>query len=150
LLMVGDGEEHDALKRQSVRLGIGDRVHITGWTDDVHHFLAQSDIFVLPSRSEGFPLAIVEAMLAGLPVVASRVGGVPEAVRNGETGLLVPKDDPDRLATALQRLIDDPELRLGMGRRGRDVATSFTDERMAGSYLELWRQLAARPAPSPS
>ncbi len=142
LVVVGGGEEHEALTRQSRGLGLDDRVRITGWTDQVRDFLSRGDIFVLPSRSEGFPLAIVEAMLAGLPVVASGVGGVPEAVRDGETGLLVPKEDPERLSAALQRLIDDPELRVSMGRRGRRVATSFTDERMAGRYLELWPQLA--------
>ncbi len=142
LLIVGGGEEHEALTRQSTALSLGDRVRITGWTDHVRDFLSQGDIFVLPSRSEGFPLAIVEAMLAGLPVVATDVGGVPESVLEGVTGLLVPKDDPERLATALQRLIADPDLRLRMGRRGREVARSFTDERMAGAYLELWEQLA--------
>lgn len=142
LLIVGGGEEHDALSGQAARLGLGDRVHITGWTERVRDFLSQGDIFVLPSRSEGFPLAIVEAMLAGLPVVASRVGGVPESVQHGETGLLVPKDDPEGLAADLQRLIDDPELRVHMGRRGRVAAKRFTDKRMAGAYLELWQQLA--------
>ncbi len=141
LVIAGGGEEHDALKRQAARLGVSDRLQITGWTDHVRDVLSQGDIFVLPSRSEGFPLAIIEAMLAGLPVVASRVGGVPESVRDGETGILVPKDDPERLASALQRLIDDPDLRVSMGRRGRLVATQFTDERMAGAYLDLWQQL---------
>lgn len=142
LLIVGGGEEHEALTRQSSALGLGEQVRITGWTDQVRDFLSRGDVFVLPSRSEGFPLAIVEAMLAGLPVVASEVGGVPEAVSDGESGLLVPKDDPERLATALQRLIDDPQLRVRMGRRGRNLATRFTDERMARSYLDLWLQLA--------
>lgn len=142
LVIVGGGEEHDALTRQAARLGLSGRVRITGWTERVRHFLSQGDIFVLPSRSEGFPLAIVEAMLAGLPVVASGVGGVPESVRDGETGLLVAKDEPERLAAALQRLIADPELRVRMGRRGRLAALRFTDEQMAGTYLELWQQVA--------
>lgn len=141
LLIVGGGEEHEALTRQSTALGLSKRVRITGWTDRVRDFLSRGDICVLPSRSEGFPLAVVEAMLAGLPVVASGVGGVPEAVCDGESGLLVPKDDPERLAEALQELIDDPQLRVRMGRRGRHHATQFTDEQMAGRYLELWRQL---------
>ncbi|MFN2556626.1 MAG: glycosyltransferase [Nitriliruptorales bacterium] len=142
LVIVGGGEEHDALTRQADRLGLSDRVRITGWTERVRDFLSQGDIFVLPSRSEGFPLAILEAMLAGLPVVASGVGGVPESVQDGETGFLVPKDDPERLAAALQGLVDDPQLRVRMGRRGRLVARQFTDERMAGAYLDLWQQLA--------
>lgn len=120
-----------------------------GWSEDVRSHLAGVDLLVLPSRSEGFPLTIVEAMLAGLPVVATRVGSVPEAVRDGETGLLVARDDPVALAAALRRLADDPHQRRRMGARGRRVAAaSFTVEAMAGAYEALYADvLATRRTP---
>jgi glycosyltransferase involved in cell wall biosynthesis len=144
LVLVGDGEEHAALRAQATTLRVSERVTITGWTDRVSGYLAQADIFVLPSRSEGFPLAIAEAMLAGLPVVATAVGSVPEAVVDGETGLLVGKDDRAALAAALRKLVDDAALRRRMGQRGRVVAAPFTAQRMAAAYLALWREVAPR------
>ena len=86
---------------------------------DVADLLARADVFVLSSTSEGLPLSILEAMAAALPVVASSVGGVPEAVEDGETGLLVPPRDPVRLAAALERLLVDPALRRRLGANGR-------------------------------
>lgn len=142
LRIVGSGEEDTALAAQTARLGLERRVVFTGWSTDVRTELARADVFVLPSRSEGFPLAIVEAMFAGLPVVATGVGSVPEAVADGETGLLVPKDDPDSLAAALRKLVEDADLRARMGRCGREAAAPFTAERMAAEYVALWRQLA--------
>lgn len=144
LLIVGGGEEHDSLAAQAAALEVDDRVTITGWTRSVREHLARADVFVLPSRSEGFPLAIAEAMQAGLPVVATDVGSVPEAVIHGETGILVPKDDPRSLAAALGRLVEDPTLRARMGRRGREVGSRFTAERMAREFVSLWQEVAGR------
>ncbi len=100
----------------------------------------------LPSRSEGFPLTVVEAMLAARPIVATRVGSVAEAVIDGKTGLLVEKDDVAGLAAALRRLRDDPALRIRCGQRGREVAVArFTVEHMAKSYESLWHQVVSTP-----
>src|SRR5207302_6028335 len=105
LVLVGDGPERRSLAALAGDLGLDDRVLFAGWQTQPRRYLTTVDVFALPSRFEGFPLAVVEAMLAELPVVASAVGSVPEAVREGETGLLVPPDDPARLAAALRRLL---------------------------------------------
>ena len=98
-------------------------------------------MFVLSSRSEGFPVAVLEAMAAGLPVVATDVGGVAEAVEHGETGLLVPAADSEALARALERLVADGALRRRLGAAGRARARSLFDvERYRAAYAELYRR----------
>jgi glycosyltransferase involved in cell wall biosynthesis len=144
LLLVGDGGQRGALEQRVSRLGVGDRVQMTGWVENPRAILADADLFVLPSRFEGFPLAVVEAMLAGLPVVAADVGSVGEAVIDDETGLLVEPDDVDALAAALQRLLGDADQRGRLGRAGRRLALArFTPDRMARAYMELYRELVA-------
>ncbi len=118
-VVVGEGPERPRLEALAAGLGVGDRVEFAGWTDDARRHLGSIDALVLPSRSEALPLAAIEAMLARLPVVASDVGSVPEAVLDGETGLLVPPERPDALAAAIRVLIADPERRRRMGDRGR-------------------------------
>jgi len=131
LLVIGDGELRPQVERSIRELGLVDRVRLLGQRSDIPQILAASDIFVLSSRWEGLPYTIIEAMMAGLPVVATRVGGVPELVEDGVTGFLVPPRDPDALAEALQKLIADPELRRRMGRAGREKALKeFTLDRM--------------------
>lgn len=117
-VILGEGEQRQALEQLAINLGISDRVNLLGWVDHPRAYLSAFDIVALPSRSEGFPLAIVEAMLAARPVVATRVGSVAEAVIDNETGLLVEKDDVQGLALAMQRLVDDPILRDRLGQRG--------------------------------
>ncbi len=103
----------------------------------------------MPSINEGFPLVIVEAMLASIPVVASTVGGIPEIVVPDSTGLLVPPGDPDALAQALRRLADDPQLRRDMGARCRSVALEqFTDKAMAARFEALYREVLAARTPT--
>ncbi len=144
LTVLGEGALRPELERLVVDLGLADRVRLPGWSEDVAAELSSYDALVLPSRSEGWPLIVVEAMLAGLPVVATPVGSVPEAVRE-DTGLLVPKDDIGALADALRRLRDDRDLARRLGRRGREVAaTGMTADRMAQRWLDLWTQLLER------
>lgn len=144
--ILGEGTQRPALEQLAAELGISDRITLPGWVDNPRAYLPQFDVMALPSRSEGFPLAIVEAMLAARPVVATRVGSVAEAVIDGETGLLIEKDDVAGLAAALRRLRDDPALRARLGYRSREVAVAhFTVEHMAKSYERLWHQAISTP-----
>ena len=115
LLVVGDGELRDELRAMSERLGLSARVHFLGGRRDLGDLLAAIDVFVMPSLWEGLPLSMVLAMGAGLPVVATRVAGIPEVVQDGTTGLLVPPADAPAFGAALARLIADPGLRQEMG-----------------------------------
>ncbi|MFN2617709.1 MAG: glycosyltransferase [Thermoleophilaceae bacterium] len=143
-VVVGEGPELAALLERARSSGVGDRLVAPGFDPDPRSALAGFDVFVLPSRFESFPLSILEAMLAGLPVVASEVGSVPEAVREGETGFLVPPGDAAALAGALRRLLDDAELRTQMGERGRAlVRERFTAARMARDYERLYSDVLA-------
>lgn len=146
VVILGEGTQRLALEQLAADLGISDRLTLLGWVDNPRAYLPQFDVMALPSRSEGFPLAIVEAMLAARPVVATRVGSVAEAVIDGETGLLIEKDDVAGLAAALRRLRDDSALRYRLGCRSREVAVArFTVEHMAKSYERLWHQVIYTP-----
>ena len=149
LVIVGDGPLHDRLVEQAAQLGIADRVLFTGERIDIPAILGAADIFVLSSVSEGMPISILEAMASAKPVVATAVGGVPELLTEGETGLLVPPAQPAALATALVKLACDPELRRSMGARGRarvdqEFSASAMVERTAALYARLLRQKAGR------
>lgn len=100
VVILGEGEQRPALEKLAIDLGVSDRIGLLGWVDNPRAYLHEFDVIALPSRSEGFPLAVVEAMLAARPVVATRVGSVLEAVTDGETGILIDKDDIDGLAAA--------------------------------------------------
>lgn len=131
LLVVGDGELKPPVEEYVREHGLEEKVRLLGERSDVLRILASSDVFVLSSRWEGLPYTIIEAMMARLPVVSTRVGGVPELVEDGVTGFLVPAEDPPALAEALQTLLDDPELRRRMGEAGREKALrEFTLDRM--------------------
>jgi glycosyltransferase involved in cell wall biosynthesis len=142
LVLVGDGPERRWLEALATSPLLEGRVRFTGWHAEPRRHLTTFDVFVLPSRFEGFPLSIVEAMLARLPVVATTVGSVPEAVREGETGLLVPPDDAAALAAALGRLLADPALRSRLGEAGRRLALErFTAAAMARSFERLYEEI---------
>ncbi|WP_199318816.1 glycosyltransferase family 4 protein [Leptolyngbya sp. FACHB-541] len=146
VVILGEGEQRTALEKLAFNLGISDRVSLPGWVDNPRLYLPGFDVIALPSRSEGFPLAIVEAMLAARPVIATRVGSVPEAVWHGETGLLIDKNDVNGLTQAIRQLRDDPALRSQLGRRAREVAIAhFTVEAMTESYENLWKKLMITP-----
>jgi glycosyltransferase involved in cell wall biosynthesis len=141
-LWIGDGPERGALGRLVSEVGISDRVRMTGSRSDVSVLLAGMDIFLLASRWEGLPVAILEAMAAGLPVIATSVGGTPEIVVHGETGLLVPAGDSDALADAVSRLSRDPALRRRMGEAGRErVTTEFGIETQVRRLEDLYARL---------
>lgn len=146
LVILGEGEERAALEQLAVDLGISDRVKLLGWVENPRAYLPKFDLVAQPSRSEGFPLAIVEAMLAARPVVATRVGSVAEAVIDGETGFLVEKNDLTGLVGALRKLRDDTDLRLRFGQTGREVAkNNFTVKQMIFRYERLWYELLEQP-----
>jgi glycosyltransferase involved in cell wall biosynthesis len=143
LAIAGRGPEEASLRRLAAELGCPERIHLLGLRDDVGRLLLAADLFAQSSRSEGLPLAVLEAMGAGAAVVATRVGGIPEAVVDGESGLLVPAGDPEALGAAIGRLIDDPTLRADLAREGRRrVIERFSLAAMADAYGRLYRELA--------
>ena len=137
--VAGDGQCLPELRRLVAELGLEGQVLLLGEVGDVAGLLARGRLFVLPSRSEGISLTLLEAMARGLPVVATRVGGTPEVVVDGETGLLVPPGDPAALADAILRLQRDPEAGRRMGEAGRPrVERIFDVRRMVAEYEALY------------
>jgi glycosyltransferase involved in cell wall biosynthesis len=137
------GAYAERLERQAEELGVRDRVVFAGYRDDPHAVLRQLDVVALPSWTEGLPLVVLEALAHGRPVVATPVGGTPELVTDGVTGLLVPPRDPHALAAALRRLLDDPELARRLGEAGRErVAQDFSASKMGQRVLEIYEEVA--------
>jgi len=141
ILIVGDGPQHEALAQRATDLGLGDRVRFVGRVSyaETPKYYQAADLFVLPSTAwEGLPMTIIEAMAASLPVVASRIGGIPSAVLDGETGLLVEPGHVEELATALTNLLADDRLRSRMGQRGREVVVArFSQDAMVRETLRV-------------
>jgi glycosyltransferase involved in cell wall biosynthesis len=134
----GDGVLRGDLQTQINRLDLSGSVELQGQTDDVARHLAAADVFILSSRSEGLPIALLEAMSAGLPCIATQVEGVDEVLTEGEHGLTVPVENPEALARAILQLLRDPEARKRMGTAARmHVSEHYTVDRMCGQYLEL-------------
>jgi glycosyltransferase involved in cell wall biosynthesis len=148
LLLVGPAKDPRytaQVRARAEQLGIGGRVVWAGQRDDVHCLLAAMDVKVLASLEESLPLAILEAMAAGLPVVATRVGGIPECVRHGETGLLVPPDDRTALAAAIAALLNDGELRRTFGAAAqRCIRERFSPESQTAAIERVFSDVAAR------
>ncbi|HEX5473905.1 MAG TPA: glycosyltransferase [Vicinamibacterales bacterium] len=144
--LAGDGPCRSALEARARARGVADRVRFLGHRDDVPQLLAQADAFVLPSRTEAFPNGLVEAMAAGLPVIASGVGGISELVEDGVTGLLVPPGDPGALAAAVDRLAADPQAAWAMGAAARRlVVERYAAPRMVSGFADILRaELAVR------
>ena len=143
LLIAGEGPQREGLERLLAELRLGDRVRMLGFVEGVERVLAAADLFVMPSRWEGFGLAAAEAMAAGLPVVATRVAGLREIVLDGHTGILVDRDDAAALAEAIQRLAGDAALRGEMGRAGAQrVAEHFDIRRNVEAHQSLYREVA--------
>lgn len=146
LLLAGNGD-HTKLRKLADGLGIGQRVHFLGSRNDVPDLLGASDVFVLASQYEGNPLSIMEAMAAGLPVVASRVGGIPELVTDGIEGILVDTRKPSDFARALDTLLADEALRFNMGAASAERAlTNFDVANMVAGYESLYNAVRSEPA----
>ncbi len=148
LVLIGDGSETPALKEQSRRLGIDDRVEFRGPTWDgsgAAAVMGSFDLFVLPSRLEGFPVTVVEAMFAELPVVATDVGSVREQLTDGETGWIVAAEDPGALAAAIGEALADPAEAAARARAAHEVAgRKFTLAATVDAWVGLYRELLDR------
>ncbi|SHK12775.1 Glycosyltransferase involved in cell wall bisynthesis [Desulforamulus aeronauticus DSM 10349] len=143
-LVVGDGPLKEALEQEVAELSLQKRVIFAGKRENIAEILSIMDIFVLPSVTEGLPLSILEAMAAGKPVVATRVGGVPEAILEGKTGLVVAPKDPEALAVALAGMLSERDKLNRMGANGqKHVAEKFTIKHMADKTMELYAHLLA-------
>jgi len=142
VLVVGHGEREGALREQAARLGLARRVHLPGWRDDVSAAHAAMDVFALPSRWEGLPYSLLEAMAAGLPCVASEVNGSRDILQAvTPCGLLVPREDPLALAAALERLLQDRGLRERLAAAGpQRVRAEYTLEAMIERTLAVYRE----------
>ena len=144
-LIVGDGPLSSTLKEKAYKLKLHNNVIFTGFRADIYNILPFVDIFALPSVNEGLPIALLEAMNFGIPVVATKVGGVPEAVIDGVTGILVEPGDPRSLATAINRLLDDQKFASRIGGAGRKrLLEHFTDIKMARGYEEVYFRIMNR------
>lgn len=142
LLILGEGQTKSKIENQSKELGISDNVILAGFRNDIPAVLREIDILVHPARMEGLGIAILQAMSAGIPVIASEVGGIPEAVKDGVNGILIPPMDSVAIQNALIRLLDDPALRLKMGAEGkRIVEEEFSVDCMVEGVLSVYRTL---------
>jgi glycosyltransferase involved in cell wall biosynthesis len=138
--IIGDGELRQELGTTAGRLGLAQNVTFWGWRDDLPLLFACSDVVVVPSLLEGFGLTAVEALRAGRPVIASRVGGLPEIVRDEKNGLLVSAGQPDQLAHAIVRLISNQELLRQMAQNARaEIQGRFDGEQMVKAFLDIYR-----------
>ncbi|MDO8424930.1 MAG: glycosyltransferase [bacterium] len=144
LEIIGDGPRRAELEALCASFHLTDRVRFLGLQRDIPAYYQRSDILVLPSRWEGFGIAAIEASACGIPVIASSVGGLQEAVVDGETGILVPPEDPKALATAMRALAADRPRRVLMGHAGRrHVERSFSIDRVVQRHEELYAALMA-------
>lgn len=138
----GEGKQLSRLESEAADLGIAARIRFLGVRRDVARLLLASDIFVQPSLWEGLSLAMLEALLSGIPVLATEVEGVVDVIENGKTGLLVPPDDAGALAKAITRLLDDNDLRTSLGRAGKAHAEEqYSVDKMCDQYEEMMQQL---------
>lgn len=148
LLLLGDGPERPAVEEQVRGLGLDAAVHFLGMQRDVVSALQRSDVFLLPSDTEGFGLAALEALSCGVPVVASAVGGVPEVIRDGATGLLCASGDVEGMAAAVLRLAADPALHRAMSTAAReDALLRFKQEPRFAAYEAYYRKILGAPSP---
>lgn len=144
-VIVGEGPERPALERRISELGLEHRVHLPGYIEDARRVLSDADLLVLPSHSEGLPNAALEALAMAVPVLATRVGGTPEVIVDGETGCLVPPGDPRALAAGIRSFVESPARWQEMAVRGRvTVASKFSLENRTRQLERLYEEVARR------
>ncbi|HEX6987854.1 MAG TPA: N-acetyl-alpha-D-glucosaminyl L-malate synthase BshA [Bacillota bacterium] len=144
LWLVGDGPDSSEARRRAAALGVDDRVRFWGKQENPAAWIASADVMLLPSSHESFGLAALEAMACGVPVLACRVGGLPEVVKDGETGLLFDVDDADAMVAGLRRLLADGTLRRTLGEAGRRRAVQqFACERVVPQYEAIYQRVVA-------
>jgi len=147
LVMVGDGSERTNCIHRARCLGVADQCVFVGKQARIVDYLCASDVLLLPSEQESFGLAALEALACELPVIASRVGGLPEVVDDGETGFLSAVGDVDKMADDAVRLLNDKKLRRQMGRRARELAISrYSTDRIIPQYIEFYERIIASAA----
>lgn len=139
LVVIGGGEEKENLKKLVSKLGLQDRVHLLGFVDNARQYLQAFDVFTLTSRTEAFPYALLEAGLAGLPVIASNVGGIPEVITDGQSGLLTEPGDTEAISKAMESILGNPEKRDKLGKNLKQkVETDFSLEQMFNKTFSLY------------
>jgi glycosyltransferase involved in cell wall biosynthesis len=144
LILVGDGPERAKLESTAESLRLKDRIVFAGQINNVQDFYAAADVLALPSHSEGSPYVLLEAMAAGVPIVATAVGGVPEMVSDSESALLVPARDPEAMASAIARALSDEELSRRLTTNASSLITSrFSREKHVRSLVEIYRAVVA-------
>jgi glycosyltransferase involved in cell wall biosynthesis len=144
-LLAGDGPDLTQFKELAHSMAIAEHTRFLGFRQDIPALLQAADVFVLPSLSEGLPLSVLEAMAAARPVIATRVGGLPELVRNGVTGLLVSPGNAEELSVAIQTLAVDQFKRITMGKVGRQVVEEqFTEARMLDELNAVYVNVLGR------
>jgi len=141
LVMVGKGDLDLELRAEALRKNVNGKVKFLGWREDIDEIMPLFNMLVQPSLNEGMGRVLVEAMAAGKPVVASRVGGIPDLVQHGKTGYLVPPADEKALADGIQKLLDNPERAKLMGKRGRALCERFSLEAMIEKLDDLYSHL---------
>ena len=145
--MVGDGPESDAAQRLARAIGVADDVQFLGVQEQVVPLLSVADVFILPSVQESFGLAALEAMACEVPVVASRVGGLPEVIEDGVNGFLHAPDDLDGMAASAVRLVTDESFRREMASKAHRTATErYSDERIVPLYEQYYEEILTHPA----
>jgi glycosyltransferase involved in cell wall biosynthesis len=138
---IGDGPLRASVEALTRDLGIQNRCRFEGHRDDVPQQLEQMDLFVMSSKTEGLPNALMEAMAGGLPCVVTDAGGCREIVDDGETGFVVPIGDDQKLADRIVMLLADPRLRYQMGQKGRQSMYEYNCDRMAERYRRLYHRI---------
>jgi glycosyltransferase involved in cell wall biosynthesis len=140
--MVGDGPERSHAERLAQELNVAPHVYFLGMQLDVEEIFRMADVYLQPSQTESFGLTVLEASAAGIPAIATNVGGLPEVVSDGETGFLLPLGDVDGMSARAIELLKNKELRQSMGQKARQRAlTLFSAERVVGMYMDLYKKV---------